>query len=125
MRFGGRFAPPIVPTVFVSDGRLGELLVHRVVQASDVDGVELAAEFFHVSATARFHAAAATEEVVYGVGAELVVRQNILSPQQPKRVGFDEGFPEPRLGADRTVALAGASLAIGQLRLRPLLGRVW
>src|SRR5829696_8367944 len=86
----------------------------RVVQASDVDGVELAAEFFHVCAAEGLHAAAATEEVVYGVGAELIVRQNVPSPQQPERVGFDDSFPEPRLGADRAVAPAGA---LGQIEL--------
>jgi len=103
-----------VPTVFVSDGRLGKLLLHRVVQASDVDGVELAAKLFYVSAAESFHAAAATEEVVYGAGARLLIHQNVLSLQQPERFGFDEGFPEPRLGADRAVTLAGA---LGQVEL--------
>jgi hypothetical protein len=52
--------------------------------------------------------------VVYDVGTKLVVHQNVLSLQQPERVGFDDGFPEPRLGADRAVALAGA---LGQIEL--------
>ncbi len=81
--FGRGLVPPIVPTVFVSDGCLGELLIRRVVQASDVESVELATQFFHISPAESLHAAVAAEEVVYGIGAELVVRQNVLSLQQP------------------------------------------
>ena len=62
--FGGGLVPTIVPTVFVSDGRLGELLVYRVVQESDVDGIDLAAQSFRVSAADCFHNAVATEEVI-------------------------------------------------------------
>jgi hypothetical protein len=49
-----------------------------------------------------------------GIGDERVVRLNVLSLQQPERVGFDDRFPEPRLGADRAVALAGA---LGQIEI--------
>jgi len=60
---------------------LGELLVHRIVQASDVDCVEFTAECFHVSAAESLHAAAAAEEVMYGASAEPVDRQSIFSLQ--------------------------------------------
>jgi hypothetical protein len=79
--FGGGLVPPVVPTVFVGDGRLGDLLVNCIVQASDVDSVELTAEFFHVSAAEGFYASAAAETVVYGIAAELVVHQSVLSLQ--------------------------------------------
>src|SRR5215212_1862633 len=50
------------------------------------------AEFFHVCAAESFHAAAATEEVVYGVGTKLVIRQNVPSLQQPERGGLTKAF---------------------------------
>jgi hypothetical protein len=80
-RFGEGLVTPIVPAVFVSDGCLGEFLAGRVVQAGNVDGVELATQFFHVSAAEGFHSAAAAEEVMYGPSAEPVVRQSIFSLQ--------------------------------------------
>lgn len=76
-----------------------ELLGRGVVQACDVDSVEVA-EHFQVPSPERLDTAAAAEVVVNGVTAELVICESILSLQQPKRVSFDDGLPEPRLVID-------------------------
>ena len=98
--------PVVVPPVFVADWRFCQLLARSVVQACDVDCVKVATEHIQVASPERLDTATAAEEVVYGVAAELIVRQSVLSLQQPERIGFDDGFPVPRLGADRAVALA-------------------
>lgn len=54
----------------------------------------------------RLDTAVAAEEVMDSVATELVVRQSVLTLQQPERVGFNNGLPEPRLGTDRAIALA-------------------
>ena len=77
-----------------------------IIKACNVDCVKVATDHIQVASPERLDTAMARDEVVYGVAAELIVRQNALSLQQPERVGFDDGFPVPRLGADRAVALA-------------------
>src|SRR6266852_1492385 len=103
--FGRWRLPVVVPTVFEADRRFHQLLGRGVVEACDVDRVEVA-ELVQMASAKRLDAAAAAEVVADGVAAELVSRQSVLSLQQPERPGFDDRFPEPRLGADRAVALA-------------------
>jgi hypothetical protein len=43
-----------------------------------------------------------------GPAAELIVKQSVLSVQQPESVLSGDGLPEPSLGADRAIALARA-----------------
>jgi hypothetical protein len=114
-RFRRRRIPIIIAPIRKTNRRAGEFADIRVVEARNIDRVEISAENIEVAATERANPTMLAEKVVHAVGAELVVRQSVLARDHPKRVGFDDDAPISRLAADGAVALtrAGAQIDVG------------
>src|SRR5688572_24722726 len=106
-RLGRRCVPLVVLAVLILERRGRKLSRRRVIEAGEVDPVELA-QLFGLAMAERLDAAAAAEHVADDAAAELVLRHGVGALQQPEGVGLDDRLPEPALGADRAVALAGA-----------------
>src|SRR5688572_6452087 len=104
-RFLGRCVPVVVHAVFVAHWCVSELARCDVVEACHVDRVK-PTKLGHMPPPEWLHAAAGAEVVMNIVAAELVVRQGVLSLEQPEGLCLDHGLPEARLQTDRAVALA-------------------
>src|SRR5262245_48450668 len=115
-RLGGRRLPVVVAPIGVAHGGACELPNVHIVEASNINGVKVAAEDIEVAAAEGVHAAVTAEQVVHAVGAELVVRERCLIRQQAERLGLEHDAPVAGLGANRAIALAGARAEV-DLRL--------
>jgi hypothetical protein len=80
----------------------------EVVQAGQVDAVEVASQHIEISVAKRLYAAVSAEPMVPGHSDELVVRQLILAGEQAKGVRLDDSAPSPGLSTERAVALGRA-----------------
>src|SRR5688572_28603890 len=98
-RFLRRFLEIVVPPVDPSHGRGDEVGGVDVVEAGEVDRVEL------VVTRERPQAAVLAEAVTDGFRAEPVFRQIGFAGDQAETIALDRREPVPPLGADRAVAL--------------------
>src|SRR5262249_29530454 len=78
--------------------------------------VVLAARLRDVGPLECAHAAVLAKEVMAAVAVELIVGEVLLARQEPEGFRLDAKAPQPRLAADRTVAL-GRSSADVEVRL--------
>jgi hypothetical protein len=101
--FGRRRLPIVVTPIDVGDGRTDEFIDIHVIEAINVDGVRLAAQFWCVYPAERVYSAMLAKQVVDSLGAELIIGEFGLARKQPKFDRYDEGEPFPHLGANRTV----------------------
>src|SRR5262245_16086060 len=107
-RFARRLVPGVVLAVLELDRTGRHLFGLGAIEAGDIDGVERAAHRLVAAAPERLDAAMPAEEMVNVPAAELVVGKFGLALQDAEVVLSRDRLPEPALGADRTVAAAGA-----------------
>ena len=96
-----------MPAILESHRRFRQFPSRDIVDASEIDGVELA-QAFDICIAECLHPAIPAEMMMNAFAPELIVRQLALSLNQPECIWFDDGLPEPALAADRAIALARA-----------------
>src|SRR5262245_6042673 len=111
-RLAGRALPVVIAAVEILHGRVRKLGCVDFVETGDVDRVEVAADRLHVTAAERPYAAMLAEQVVCAATAELVIGKVLLARKHSHVRRLGERRPEPSLGTDRAVALAGADRKI-------------
>src|SRR5215470_7796667 len=111
-RLRRRRVPQVVASVRITNGSSNQFGGVDVIEAGQIDGVEITAEKIEMPAPERAHAAMLAEQVVHAVAAELVIRERVFARQQPECIRLDDHAPLPRLGADRAIALGAAGAEI-------------
>jgi hypothetical protein len=100
--------------VLVVNRRIYELIRGDVVEAGDIDSVELTAELIQVAASEWFNTASAAKEVLYRFAAEKIFGQGFFALQKPKCLAAGNGFPESVFRTKRAIALART---VGQVEI--------
>src|SRR5262245_62089597 len=98
-RLGGRRSPIIAAPVLIFDRSCRKLRGRHIAEAGEIDGVESPAERLHMASPEGLDPAAAAEEMVDDVVAELIVRQRRFALQQPEGARRDDRLPESLLAA--------------------------
>jgi len=73
--------------------RIGKFCVTRIIQAGDVDGIEVSTNFLDVAAPERPHPTVLAKQVMDAASAKLIVTQVSLACEQTKGFGFDSHTP--------------------------------
>jgi hypothetical protein len=112
--FSGPRSPVVMLAVFELYRHLSQLFRRDVIEACDVDSVEIAAQCLQMTLAERLDAAMLTEEMANGPAGELVLGQGLGAFHEPEGTGLDDRLPESAFAANGAVALAGA---FGQIQL--------
>src|SRR5688572_3899820 len=99
-RLGGWRLPIVIASIKILNRRIGEFLGIHIIEAAELDRVEIPANRIDVPAHEGSHPAAPAKQMVHAVGAELIVSQIGIASEQTKCIRFENCAPKPCLGAD-------------------------
>jgi hypothetical protein len=96
---GGWGRPIIITSIKIANRRIGKFFGVHVIEATELDRIEIAANGIDVPAPERPHAAMSAKQVMHAVTPELIISQVAFAVEQAEGVRFENYSPGPYLGA--------------------------